>query len=121
MVAIYSLQRDGDQPGHQYVELDDGLIAERYTIIGTVFVRYELWARDDQSIPHRFQTITHEPQFGGWLGAVTSERLPREIDALPYGAHRVQMVTAHLESVRLQCEERIRATFPDDFTEEQFA
>lgn len=98
-------------PVDERKELDNGMIAHRYSICATLDVCYTVWVKlgpqDD------YQTYTYDD--GQRLGDLTTRRIGPEIDALPRGNERSEAVQAHYRALEQQAEQIIRDAFPDDF------
>ena len=99
---------------NEYVDLGGGLVAHRYGILTTSYVAYEVYRQTELSA-HEYSTITHEPAYG-WLGDITTKRLPAELDALPaWSKERSDAVGVYLDSLKRRAEALIRQAFPHDF------
>lgn len=104
----------------EWVELPDGKVAHRYNILTTTYVCYAVY--EPSSLMGNHSTITSTEKHG-WLGDITTRRLPPELDALPgwrpgyWPEDRIAQVTAWQREQDAEAEAIIRAIWPKDFEE----
>jgi hypothetical protein len=108
--------------------LGNGLVANKYAILCTPFVDYQLWVQTEDGhmpAPGAYSTITHTDEYG-WMGAYTSVALPPELEALPgwrpgyWPEARIQAVQAWRVVLEMEAERLIKSAFPEDFPEDTY-
>lgn len=99
-----------------YHDLGNGMYAHKYGMLTTSFVCYKVY--EPSSLFGNHSSITRHPEHG-YLGDITTRRLPAELDALPvYSDERYQAVKAYHKSLEEQAEAYILQAFPQDFVGE---
>lgn len=99
---------------NEIVTLSDGTICHRYDIGGTPVVAYAAYRRIPE-LPGDYLTVTYLPDYG-WLGDITSKKLPSSIDHLASGSpERIGAVVAYLDNLVQQAQLLIKQAFPRDF------
>lgn len=72
------------------------VVVEVGRILGTGLVILDVWEVSDRSGfigSHSTISANRDPQ-GRWMGAVSTRRLPAEIDSIPFGENRIAAVRA---------------------------
>ena len=88
-------------------------LAHRYNILTTSYVCYAVY--EPSALMGNHSSITHNDTYG-WLGDVTTRRLPDALEALTPGSQeRIKAVTTYLDGWKAFAESLIHAAFPQDF------
>lgn len=105
----------------EFVSLESGMIAHRFSIACTSRIAYEVYEPSQCGGAHSSITTID----GKWYGTLTTRPLPPEIDALPgyrpgfWPEERIAAVDAFHAELEQQAEAIIRQTFPQDFAGEE--
>jgi hypothetical protein len=109
-------------PTHDYtnewVEVEPGIYAHRFSIIGTSSIDYDVYEPGQLGQTHS-SYFHHE--LWGWLGKLNARRLPAELEGLPgwkpgyWPEERIAKVKAWQAELDAQAEAFIKQTFPQDF------
>jgi hypothetical protein len=102
---------------NDFVDLGNGIIAHRYSIIGTACVAYAVYQKSVNPWPQYSSVLgQHDLYPDCWLADITSRRLPADIDSIPVDLEEryeaIHLFHLHLERV---AESYIRQAFPQDF------
>lgn len=111
---------------NEYVHLDNGMVVNRYSLCMSTLVDYEVWEplTHYPTAPyssHSTQTTIDGKQYG----SLTTRALPPELDALPgwtpgfWPEERIAAVHAWQAENEREAEAIIKATFPQDFVEQE--
>lgn len=93
------------------VVLESGKIVERFQVLTTGIVVYKVWEQTE--FPYGHSTITRLDGIGGWLGQVTSRRVPADIDSLPAMTdERISAVRAWMAENEKESVDAIFEAFP---------
>lgn len=100
----------------EYIEMPGGLIAHRYSICATSAIGYEVYER--AASPSGSHSTFARTKEHGWLGDITTRRLPSKLDALPtWSDERSQAVKAWYRDLEQTADQCIRSAFPQDFAD----
>jgi hypothetical protein len=94
-------------------QIANGLIVERYNIIGTRRWVYDAWEPSERNGEMPFSHSTIRTVDGRWMGRIGTRRLPAELEALPaYSSERARAVGAFHEAQYEEAYAAIIAAFP---------
>jgi hypothetical protein len=118
-----SIERYDSNPTYthisEYIKLVNGLIAHKFSISGTSIIGYEVYRQFSKSLPNPYSSYTSTPEYG-LMGDITTERLPRKLEAMQPGTdERIAVVVAFHKELQDFAERNVRLAFPADFAEVQ--
>ena len=97
----------------EYVEVGNGQIVHRYSICSTAIVDYVVYEPSAPMGNH--SSITHTDEYG-WLGDMTTRRLPALLEAMKPGSQeRINAVSGWLDGLKQEAKGLILAAYPADF------